>query len=40
LKDIIGRFGELKFVSEGIVSEVDARFLGIVEKGIDDQLEG
>jgi hypothetical protein len=36
LKDIIGRFGELNLASEGIVSEVDAGFLGIVNKGIED----
>jgi len=30
----------LEFVGEGIFSEVDARFLGIINKGIDDQLEG
>jgi hypothetical protein len=40
LKDIIGRFGELKLVGERIVSEVDTGFLGIVDKGIEDQLEG
>jgi len=40
LKDIIGRLQELKLVSEGIVGEVDTRFLGIVNKGIEDQLEG
>jgi len=28
LEDIIRRFGELEFFSEGIVSEVDTRFLG------------
>jgi len=40
LKDVIGGSGELKLVCEGIVSEIDTRFLGIVNKGINDQLEG
>jgi hypothetical protein len=40
LKDIIGRFGVFELGGKGIVSEVDAGFLGIVNKGIEDQLEG
>ena len=40
LKDMIRRFVELELVCKGVVSEVDTRFLGIVNKGIDDRLEG
>jgi hypothetical protein len=40
LKDTVGRIGEFKLVGERIVSEIDTGFLGIVNKGIEDQLEG
>ena len=40
LKDMIRRFVELELVCKGVVSEVDTRFLGIVNKSSEDQLEG
>jgi hypothetical protein len=36
LKDVIGRFGELKCFGEGTLREVDTRFFGIVSQGIND----
>ena len=36
LKDIIGRFGELKCFGEGTVTEVYTGFFGIVSQGIND----
>jgi hypothetical protein len=40
LKNILGRFGEFELGGERVVSEVDPGFLGIIDKGIEDQLEG